>query len=82
MNKNMMDRSLDFLQKKNIWEYSSMVENRLLIAEGDTDSISVIPSKYTNTLLGIIRGRKIVLVVADMRNSAVNPKGSENLPIL
>lgn len=26
-----------------IWEYSSMVENRLLIAEGDIGSIPVVP---------------------------------------
>ena len=38
-------------------------------------------TKYINTLLWIIRGRKIVLMVADMRNSAINPKGSVNLPL-
>ena len=59
-----------------------MVENRLLIAEGDTGSILVIPSKYTSALLGIIRERQVAQVVADMRDSAINPKGSENLPIL
>ena len=43
-----------------------------------TGSIPVIPTKYTNTLLGIIRGRKVVLVVADKRNSAINPKYNNN----
>lgn len=41
-------------------------------------SIPAIPTKYTNTLLGIIRGRND-LVVADKRNSAINPKGSVTL---
>ena len=46
-----------------------------------TGSIPVIPTKYTNTRLGIIRGRKVVLVVAYKRNSAINPKYNNNIYI-
>ena len=64
-----MNNQSSFLRS---WEYSSMEEwsGRYRY----TGSIPVIPTKYTNTLLGIIRGRKVVLVVADKRNSAINPK--------